>query len=102
MIGEPYDLFSNDELDTLNWTLSQTKDSLSTKADSRCHLMYCAFQNFLKIIIEIESDKAWRDRRWDIHNKNAQMEKNKQRMKFMYVYQDKKKKLELEKELDDY
>ena len=69
MIENPFDLFSEDEFETLKWCLNQTEESLTSKCDGRCHLMYLALKNFLKLIIEIESDKVLRDRRWDTFSK---------------------------------
>ena len=69
MIENPFDIFSEDEFETLKWCLNQTEESLTSKCDGRCHLMYLALKNFLKLIIEIESDKVLRDRRWDTFSK---------------------------------
>lgn len=69
MVQNPFDLFSEDELETLNWCLNQTEQCLSSRCDDRCHLMYLALKNFLKLMIEIESDKVLRDRRWDHYAK---------------------------------
>ena len=101
-IENPFDLFTYEELDTLQWSLSQIEEQLSDKCDQRSQMAYTTFKNFLKLMVKIESDKDLYKRRWGIQKKKEQIEKIQQRVKFMYLYQSLKQKRDLENELDAY
>ena len=65
LIENPYHLFTDEECDTVKWALCQVEEELSSKCPGGAKLAYLAFKNFLKLMVQIETDQELVTRRWD-------------------------------------